>query len=191
MTMAYMLDDIDPQKEIERLEWNHHNILVPMIYHGNFFPEHIQAYLNNLPNNRPPAVADVGTGTGIWLAEIAPKLPSGARLDGFDLVTTKFRTKDKLAANIRLRQGDILSPFPEELWGQYDVVHVRFLVLALKAEQWSEAAANLMTLLRPGGWLFWEETSITSWNSIPITKPFYQWMNIAARFEASKGRDLL
>jgi SAM-dependent methyltransferase len=189
--MTYYLDNAGLDKEIERLEWNHYNTFIPTLYRGKFFPQHIQKYLDGLPRDRTPAIADVATGTGVWLLEIAPKLPPSSRLDGFDISTAKFRPKDKLPANVKLQCGDARSPFPEELHGQYDVVHVRLVVLALKADEWAKVAANLLPLLRPGGWLFWEETSMTSWNSIPMTKAFHEVVSVSARFEISRGRNLL
>ncbi|OJD25671.1 hypothetical protein ACJ73_02959 [Blastomyces percursus] len=64
---------------------------------------------------------------------------------------------------------DMLEPFPEEFLGQYDAVHVRLLVMGLKAEEWELAICNLMTLLRPGGYLQWTDIAVLDGVVIPGT----------------------
>jgi hypothetical protein len=39
----------------------------------------------------------------------------------------------------------------------FDVVHIRLLVLGLPQGSWDLACKNLFRLLKPGGWLQWEE----------------------------------
>jgi len=56
--------------------------------------------------------------------------------------------RDKLPGNIKFRYQNFLQPFPEELLGKYDLVHVRVMVLALSSDEWEPAVRNLMTLLR-------------------------------------------
>ncbi|KAJ5663571.1 hypothetical protein N7507_004302 [Penicillium longicatenatum] len=45
-------------------------------------------------------IADVGTGTGIWLSDLADALPKTCQLDGFDLSDAMFPSKDALPANV-------------------------------------------------------------------------------------------
>ncbi|BCS17813.1 class I SAM-dependent methyltransferase [Aspergillus puulaauensis] len=99
-------------------------------------------------------IADVGTGTGIWLQQLAKVLPPSTRLDGFDLSDSMF-SRDNLPGNIKFHYQNFLQPFPEEVLGKYDLVHVRVMVLALSSDEWEPAVRNLMTLLRPGGYLQW------------------------------------
>jgi hypothetical protein len=42
---------------------------------------------------------------------------------------------------------DLLKPFPSEYHGVYDLVHVRFLALALQKEKFLPASKNLKTFL--------------------------------------------
>jgi hypothetical protein len=44
------------------------------------------------------------------------------------------------------------------------------MMYALKKDQWEAMAWNLRILLKPGGWLLWEETGYTSWVSLPLSK---------------------
>lgn len=47
------------------------------------------------------------------------------------------------------------KPFPAEIHGKYDLVHVRMLVAAMLPEEWEPAVRNLTQLLKPGGFLQW------------------------------------
>lgn len=118
--------------------------------------DHIQT------QGKSPAVADIGTGTGIWLRDLAHELPGDARLDGCDFDTSKFPRVGSLPSNVNLSFGNVLKPFPQELLGQYDLDHASFFMFALKANQWESAAANIRTLLTPGGHLVWDETGLAS-----------------------------
>ncbi|KAL2838174.1 S-adenosyl-L-methionine-dependent methyltransferase [Aspergillus pseudoustus] len=99
-------------------------------------------------------IADVGTGTGIWLRELAGVVPATCELDGFDLSDSMF-SRDGLPGNIKFYHQNFLEPFPEEFRGKYDVINVRVMVVALAADEWAPAVRNLITLLRPGGYLQW------------------------------------
>ncbi|KAI5460179.1 S-adenosyl-L-methionine-dependent methyltransferase [Mariannaea sp. PMI_226] len=143
-----------------------------------------------ISRGRTPAVADVGTGTGIWLRDLATELAGDARLDGYDIDSSKFLAADELPPNVSLSIGNALTPFPEALRGQYDLVHVRLLMYALKSDQWISAATNLRTLLKPGGYILWDETGFTSWNCLPMTEHFQKWIATDVRYGLSVGRDI-
>ncbi|KAJ4250148.1 hypothetical protein NW762_011959 [Fusarium torreyae] len=160
--------------------------------HGDFLaltesliPLSIRSHLQCL--GEAPAIADVGTGTGIWLLDLAKEVPKTARLHGFDVDESKFSTE--LPLNINLGLANVLEPFPKELLGQYDLVHVRLLMFALKSDQWVTAAKNLLTVLKPGGYLMWDETGFTSWSCVPITESFQKWMATDIRYAQLVGRD--
>ncbi|KAJ5657895.1 uncharacterized protein N7484_001544 [Penicillium longicatenatum] len=100
-------------------------------------------------------IADVGTGTGIWLSDLADALPKTCQLDGFDLSDAMFPSKDALPDNITFHHQNLLVPFPDEYLEKYDVVNVRVMVVALSSNEWEPAVRNMMTLLKPGGYLQW------------------------------------
>jgi hypothetical protein len=59
-------------------------------------------------------------------------------------------------------------PFPESEIGSYDIVAVRFVSVAATRKEWILAVKNLMTLLKPGGWLQWiESCNFSLYNSVP------------------------
>ncbi|KAH8655443.1 S-adenosyl-L-methionine-dependent methyltransferase [Xylariales sp. PMI_506] len=160
---VYTLNLENISEEQKRLEENHWNLWLPLT--ASLLPTDIRDYLSTLD---APRIADVGTGTGVWLASIATELPVAATLHGYDFDTSKFRGKEALPPNVELRQANALEPFPEELQGQYDLVHVRLFAFALKQGQWESTAARLATLLKPGGWLYWEDTIMATWTNVPI-----------------------
>ena len=75
-------------------------------------------------------VADVGTGTGIWLLELAQTLgPDVVQLDGFDISAEQFPHPGALPPHVQLRTADATADEPpEDCRGLYDVVHTRLLL---------------------------------------------------------------
>ncbi|KAF4964598.1 hypothetical protein FSARC_7504 [Fusarium sarcochroum] len=151
-------------------------------------PANIKTHLESL--DHAPAIADVGAGTGVWLRDFAPEVSSDARLDGYDIDESKFLPSENLPSNVKLYFGDVFKPFPQELIGQYDLVHVRLLMVALKADEWEPAARNLKTLLKPGGYILWDETGFTKFNATPITEAYQKWISTDVRYGLSVGRDV-
>lgn len=102
-------------------------------------------------------VADVGTGTGIWLKKLLSVLQSegrSSRLIGFDISSDQFPSD---TGDIRFSTHDATQPFPAEHWTSYDVVHVRLFVFALREPDLRRVMENVVQLLRPGGYLQWED----------------------------------
>ncbi|KAK3364347.1 S-adenosyl-L-methionine-dependent methyltransferase [Lasiosphaeria hispida] len=110
----------------------------------------------NIPIPSPHAkIADIGTGTGIWLLDVAKSLPPTCQLTGFDVTPSAFPPSHKWPPNVSFQLHDMHRPFlPSEL-GTYDVVAVRFVSDATPRADWAHTIKNLMTLLKPGGWLQW------------------------------------
>lgn len=181
----YTLNNGAKGVEEDRLEFQHRVVFTPCT--GGLLPANIRSHLE--AQGPSAAVADVGTGIGIWLKDLAQELHPSAQLDGFDFDTTKFPDEAQLPANVKLHFQNVLEPVPNAYRGRYDVVHVRLLMFALKREQWVEAARNLLEMLKPGGWLLWDELSFTSWVALPMTKRFGDWMSLETRFGESVGRD--
>lgn len=103
-------------------------------------------------------IADVGTGTGIWLKDLADASPPTYRLEGFDISNDQFLPADSLPSNVKLGFLDFKKPIPEELRGQFDLVNIRLIIISLgPLEAWKTALANILTLLKPGGVISWTE----------------------------------
>ena len=92
-------------------------------------------------------VADVGTGTGIWLCTLANDAPSSARLDGFDISDDQFPHPSSLPKNVTMHKLDATTTPPEALCGTYDVVHVRLLMSIINDDDPSPVLNHCLKLL--------------------------------------------
>lgn len=105
-----------------------------------------------------PRIADVACGTGIWGFEAANQYPNSI-VTGLDISDTQFPPQWTWPKNASLGIVDLTRPVPEEHRAKYDVVHCRLLVQAgpnVDPTTWIRAFESL---LKPGGWLQWEEPS--------------------------------
>ncbi|KAK0749008.1 S-adenosyl-L-methionine-dependent methyltransferase [Schizothecium vesticola] len=107
------------------------------------------------PPGTPYKIADIGTGTGIFLLSLAPTLPPSTHLIGFDITPSSFPPLASHPPNITFTTHDMLTPFPPSHLSTFDVVTARFLSSATPRAAWEQTIRNLVTLLKPGGWLQW------------------------------------
>lgn len=110
----------------------------------------------SIPLPKEAHIADIATGTAIWLIDVARELRS-ARLDGFDIKLDQAPPPQWLPSNVKLRTWNIFGEVPVEMLGVYDVVHVRLLVLVVEIGDPRPVLRNLIKLLKPGGYLQWDE----------------------------------
>lgn len=87
--------------------------------------------------------------------EVAKSLPSTCTFTGYDISPSCFPPESELPENVSFKIQDMLLPFPAEDLGTYDVVAVRFVSTATTRAEWARTIDNLLTLLKPGGWLQW------------------------------------
>ncbi|MCJ1262459.1 hypothetical protein MMC22_002329 [Lobaria immixta] len=104
-------------------------------------------------------IADVATGTAIWLLEVAQELPN-VKLDGFDIDLTQAPPKEWLPPNTRLRYWNILDGTPDDLLSKYDIVHVRLIGLIVENSNPRPIIRNLVKILKPGGYLQWDDLNL-------------------------------
>ncbi|KAL7893063.1 S-adenosyl-L-methionine-dependent methyltransferase [Trichoderma sp. SZMC 28014] len=105
-------------------------------------------------------IADMGTGTGIWLLDLARQVPSTVRLDAFDISDRQFPHKDSRPENISFRILDAFSQVPDELIGKYDVVHLRLWCCIVRDCNTAALIRHATQLLKPGGYLQWDEADL-------------------------------
>ncbi|KAI1168090.1 UMTA methyltransferase family protein [Nemania serpens] len=114
----------------------------------------------HIPTNNPGLrVADVGTGTGIWLLDVHDKLKD-AQLDGLDVSFDAAPPTHILPPGVTLRHWDIKQNVPEDLIGVYDIVNVRFLAYVVLNDEVPGVVEKLFSLLKPGGYLQWGEADL-------------------------------
>ncbi|KNG91708.1 UMTA methyltransferase family protein [Aspergillus nomiae NRRL 13137] len=103
-----------------------------------------------------PAIADIATGTALWLIDVSRDFPK-SRLDGLDIDLTQAPHPGWLPSNITLRHWDVFADIPASLQSQYDLVHVRLLVLVLSGVDPMPVIRRLFQLVKPGGYIQWDE----------------------------------
>ena len=115
MDTAYHLNGGLSAEEFERLEFQH-NVLVTIT--GKLLPPKILSTLS-----ASARIADIGTGTGIWLRDMASLLrephpdeapETKASFVGFDIDVNKFPTPGALGSDVILEQHDVTRPFNKE-----------------------------------------------------------------------------
>ncbi|KAH8891772.1 S-adenosyl-L-methionine-dependent methyltransferase [Thozetella sp. PMI_491] len=115
-----------------------------------------------LPSKQGIKVADIACGNGVWLCDLDRQLSAAgisAQLDGFDINPVNLPAAHLLPESVTLKTLDVLArPLPEELVGAYDVVHVRAFTSIIINEDLGPLLSTAQALLKPGGWLQWEES---------------------------------
>ncbi|MCJ1386031.1 hypothetical protein MMC17_009156 [Xylographa soralifera] len=107
--------------------------------------------------NKSLKIADVATASGLWLCEFEKEASATHLLYGFDISPDSFIAAEQLPKNVQLKTVDASKPPPAELQGQFDVVHVRLLQSVIMNDDPEWVISHCMQLLRPGGYLQWEE----------------------------------
>ena len=125
-----------------------------------------------LPKNNVK-IADVGSGTAIWLLDVAREQPS-AQLYGFDINIAQAPPKQWLPPNVALRVWNVFDEVPEDMIGHFDVVHARLFLLVVEKSDPKAVLEKFRKLLKPGGYLQWDEldymnSSIVAVNPSPAT----------------------
>jgi len=112
-----------------------------------------------LPLPEYATVADVATGSGIWLLDLAKKSPSGMQFDGFDISLDQCPPAKWLPGNVKFHQWNFFDPVPEHMVEMYDVIHLRLIAVVIKDNDPTVIIQKLIKMLKPGGYLQWEEHS--------------------------------
>ncbi|OAA76162.1 hypothetical protein LEL_05846 [Akanthomyces lecanii RCEF 1005] len=117
----------------------------------------------------PLRVADLGCGNGVWLLDLEQSLTDlgveVSLLEGFDVNPVNFPPKWSCSPNVSFTALDVLKPLPQELLGTYDIVHMRAFVSLITKNDPRPAIDQALSLLKPGGWLQWEETRVDRWTA--------------------------
>ena len=118
----------------------------------------------DIPVDKPDLkIADIGTGTGyayplptlgshnsctrIWLFGLAKQFPLSTQLDGFDISKNQFTHDKWCPINMTFRVLNALEDPPEELQGQYDIVHIRFFLIVVENNDPAPLISHCLKLL--------------------------------------------
>jgi SAM-dependent methyltransferase len=104
-------------------------------------------HLANLSRSSVSKVLDVGTGSGLWVLEMAAEYPTMS-FTGMDVNT--FQPHMIKPQNVQFVQANVLerTPFRER---SFDYIHVRMMAGSVTMRQWPLALTELRRLLSPGG----------------------------------------
>ena len=107
-----------------------------------------------IPNNA--RIADVATGTAIWLIDVARECPM-AQLDGFDIDISQAPPKQWLPPNVNIKTWNVFDSLLDDMIGVFDIVHVRLLILVVQQSDPKSIIRNLFRMLKPGGYIQWDD----------------------------------
>ena len=127
-------------EESQRLDAQH--LFLRALAHGHLIQP-------SIPQSGLCNIADIGCGTGIWLREAAHELGASEKsinFTGFDISAQQFPTKT--IQGVELVVHDVVAPFPPQYHGKFDMVNVRLLSYALKAQDLEKAVENIIQVLR-------------------------------------------
>ncbi|KAH8695207.1 S-adenosyl-L-methionine-dependent methyltransferase [Talaromyces proteolyticus] len=102
-------------------------------------------------------IADVGTGTGVFILSLARRLSPSCSFVGFDISDEQFPVPDGVPDNVAFRIADAMSDPPDEFIGQFDIVHLRLFFCVVEDNNPLPPLNFCLKLLKPGGFLQWDE----------------------------------
>lgn len=95
---------------------------------------------------------------------MARVLPSTTKLEGLDIDLEQCPPPDWAPPNVSYRQSDALAPVPQDMLSRYDVIHLRHFVTVVRGNDPMALINNLISMLKPGGWIQWSEWDIGTRN---------------------------
>ena len=106
-------------------------------------------------------IADVASGTGVFALSVATAHPE-TRVEASDISLAQVPSKHWWPANVTFAVLDALQdPVPEALLERYDVLCLRHFV-SLQPGDPRPLIARLLSMLKPGGYLHWQEWDLTT-----------------------------
>ncbi|KAL8776839.1 MAG: hypothetical protein Q9194_002904 [Teloschistes cf. exilis] len=148
----------------------------------------------SIPARQLHAVADVATGTGLWLRQLADELTLPRPVEGekpsfvgFDISQQQFPLADSLHTQMKFVVHDMVDTFPAEYHERFDLVNVRLVTYAVKASDLDRVVRNITQLLKPGGYLQWQETDAGDCWGHPETPTVTAWANYVMAEKVDRG----
>ncbi|KAK8057016.1 S-adenosyl-L-methionine-dependent methyltransferase [Apiospora saccharicola] len=133
-------------------------------------------------------VADVGSGTGMWLVDASDRLHESTQLVGLDISFDAAPPPEALPSNITLQRWDVNDAVPDGLLGAFDIINVRFMVFVVRKDDVPATVGKLVQMLKPGGHLQWMEPDNQTVHG-EVTKPENKKESIEALMRLLQSQD--
>lgn len=170
-------------QELDRLTYQHY--LIKLLCDNKLFHiDQIYEKLNN--NNETIKILECGCGTGIWSMELCEQYEY-ANIIGIDInnqfpneikpVNCIFRILDILDANFQNKLSSLLKL---DVQNYFDFIYQKFMVLALKEDDWNNIIKKYVNILNHGGWIQFVETDLiiyNEFNNVPFSKKIQELIN--------------
>ncbi|KAK4503106.1 hypothetical protein PRZ48_006533 [Zasmidium cellare] len=114
-----------------------------------------------LSNPQPLHIAEIGAGTGLFALQLASHLPT-ATIHAYDLSLAQSPPQPWWPPNTTFSELDIFAPIPPHLQGKYDILCLRHFICVIQSGDPSTLLRQLLKLIKPGGWLQWQEWDIST-----------------------------
>ncbi|KAL8943729.1 MAG: hypothetical protein Q9211_000878 [Gyalolechia sp. 1 TL-2023] len=129
--------------------------------------QELQSLLHcSVPRPGPSAaIADVATGTGVWLLEAARQFPDIECL-GLDISTEQCPPTAWVPSSVKFEAWSFFEEPPCSLRGKFDIVHIRLIGIVIEHDP-MPVIRNIAMLLKPNGYLQWEEMNAAQYVIAP------------------------
>jgi SAM-dependent methyltransferase len=129
--------------------------------------------------------AELGAGGGSMVQWLSQRVGGDGTVTAVDRDTSQLRAVETAHANVRVIEGDLCTvELPKD---RFDLVHSRSVLMHLECPE--RVVAEAVSALRPGGWVFFEETDGAPVQELADPpRPFAQVMvPIASRWRFARG----
>lgn len=120
----------------------------------------------------PLQILDLATGNGIWSTEVAWEQPQH-QITGLDISSEQFPPEPTWSKNVSFGTYDIFAEVPAEYIATFDVIHIRYIMAVLwqSPDRKVTVLNNIKRMLKPGGWLQWQEAPPPTFTSFGSPGP--------------------
>ncbi|KAI6355908.1 hypothetical protein MCOR25_008064 [Pyricularia grisea] len=110
-------------------------------------------------------ILDQATGSGIWIREARAAARADNEWVGTDIEDQYFPTNPP--ADTTYHHQSMTEPWPEKWRGYFDLVHSRMALPGVGIFPLETAVKNLISLVKPGGWIQLVEVEWNDWQMGP------------------------
>jgi len=142
--------------------------------------------LHFAPLKNPQAILDVGTGTGIWVVDMADEYPAAAVL-GVDLSPIQ---PEWVPPNARFMVDDVEADWVHKP-DSFDYIHIRHMTSSIR--DWRKLLSQAYKALKPGGWIELQDFHMViscDDGTMKEDDPVYGWLDNVSKALAVLGVDL-